>query len=107
MAVLVACVCSGPAAADEPGKRVFDQWCAGCHADSPFAPGTIALKASRGEDQAVLEQRKDLAAVTIEVMVRRGFAGMPSFRRTEISADELAALVRYLAPADETGAATP
>ncbi len=78
------------------GHAVFQRWCAGCHADSPFAPGTVALKAVREPGAAVLEQRADLSPVLIRTMVRRGFGGMPSFRRIEISAEELDALVAYL-----------
>lgn len=89
---------SAPAADREntAGQAVFQQWCAGCHADSPFAPGTVALKAVREPGAVILEQRADLSPVLIRTMVRRGFGGMPSFRRIEISEDELDALVAYL-----------
>jgi mono/diheme cytochrome c family protein len=86
------------------GHAVFQRWCVGCHVDSPLAPGTVALKAVRGPAAAVLEQRKDLSPVLIKAMVRRGFGGMPSFRRTEISVDELNALIAYLSgPAGSGG----
>lgn len=106
IAVLVmACGLASVAQAADPantaGLAVFQRWCAGCHANSPFAPGTVALKAVRDPAVAVLEQRADLSPVLIRTMVRRGFGGMPSFRRVEISADELDALVAYLSgPAD-------
>jgi mono/diheme cytochrome c family protein len=85
------------------GHAVFQRWCAGCHADSPFAPGTVALKAVRDPGAAVLEQRTDLNPVLIRTMVRHGFGGMPSFRRIEISADELDALVAYLSGSAGSG----
>ena len=81
--------------ADE-GQMVYAKWCVPCHADSPFAPGTIQLRATRGEEFAVLEQRGDLTATLLRTLVRSGFAGMPKFRRTEISESDLNALVNYL-----------
>jgi len=99
-AVISACGLAAAAYAADPGNAaghaVFQRWCEGCHADSPLAPGTVALKAVREPGAAVLEQRTDLSPVLIRTMVRRGFGGMPSFRRIEISADELDALVAYL-----------
>lgn len=86
------------------GYVVFQRWCAGCHADSALAPGTVALKATRGAAAAVLEQRGDLSPILIKTMVRRGYGGMPSFRRTEISVDELDALVAYLSAPITRGA---
>jgi len=77
---------------------VFSQWCAGCHADNPFAPATSLLKQIRGPDQAVIEQRTDLSEAYIRYLVRHGNGGMPSFRRTEVSNADLDALIRYLAP---------
>lgn len=85
------------------GHAVFQRWCTGCHADSPLAPGTVALKAARGPAAAVLEQRADLSPVLIRTIVRRGFGGMPSFRRIEISAEELDQLVAYLGTPDGPG----
>ena len=84
-----------PAAAAD-GGAVFTEWCAGCHADSPLAPGTVLLRAVRGDEFAVIERRRDLTPELIRHVVRRGKFGMPSFRRTEIGNDELEALVRYL-----------
>jgi (+)-pinoresinol hydroxylase len=86
----------GAHAADSAGERIFAQWCAGCHADSPFAPATILLKQLRGPGQAVIEQRTDLNGASIRYLVRHGNGGMPSFRRTEISNADLDAIVGYL-----------
>ena len=83
-------------AADSEGQRVYNKWCAGCHADSPFAPGTIQLNQIRSPELALIEKRSDLTAPYIRHLVRKGFAGMPSFRRTEISNTELDALVQHL-----------
>lgn len=78
------------------GKQIFEHWCTACHMDSPFAAGTIQLKQTRGADRAVIEQRKDLTEPYLRSLVRQGFAGMPKFRRTEISNTELDALIEYL-----------
>ena len=78
------------------GKRVFAQWCDACHMDSPFAPGTIQLKQTRGANRAVVEKRTDLTEPLVRSFVRSGFAGMPKFRRMEISDADLDALVKYL-----------
>lgn len=86
----------GVPAADETGREVYGKWCAGCHVDSPFAPGTVALAANRGAEKSVITERDDLTAPFVRAMVRNGFAGMPSFRRTEIGEPELDALVRFL-----------
>lgn len=86
----------GAAEASAVGKQVFGRWCIGCHADSPFAPGTIYLRQTRAAELAVIEQRSDLAPEYIETLVRKGLGGMPSFRRTEIDNAELEALINYL-----------
>ena len=86
---------NGALAAGE-GKQVFSEWCAGCHADSPFAPATILLKQTRGPERAVIERRDDLDEAYIRHLVRRGTGGMPSFRRTEVSEAALDAVVDYL-----------
>ena len=78
------------------GKVVYEKWCDGCHMNSPFAPGTIQLRSLRGNDLALLENRRDLSADYIRHIVRKGRNGMPLFRRTEISADQLDGLLEYL-----------
>ena len=84
------------------GAEVFGRWCAGCHVDSPLAPGTVLLRATRGAEFAVIEKRTDLAPEYVKYLVRKGRAGMPSFRRTEISVEELTAVAEYLARTKET-----
>jgi mono/diheme cytochrome c family protein len=78
------------------GKAAYTKWCNGCHMDSPFAPGTIQLRSLRGNERALLENRKDLSAEYIRNIVRKGQNGMPLFRRTEISVDQLESLIEYL-----------
>jgi hypothetical protein len=45
---------------------------------------------------AVLDQRRDLNSAFIDYVVRNGMSFMPSFRKTEITNQELAALSAYL-----------
>lgn len=82
------------------GQHVFARWCASCHEDSVRAPGTSALAAKYGKDLAApLEQRQNLTPELVRFFVRNGVSVMPSFRKTEISDAELAALGQYLSPA--------
>jgi mono/diheme cytochrome c family protein len=87
-----------PAALDR-GKRVFDQWCAPCHAPGPRHPGTQALEALyKGQKPGALEERTDLVPELTRTFVRSGVSVMPPFRKTEISDADLTDLAAYLAP---------
>lgn len=92
---------AGPAGAAEPeqGKRLFDRYCAECHAPGPGHAGTQALGATRGEQAAVLEQRRDLTPGYIIQTVRNGLVEMPPFRPTEIDDATLQQLAAWLARA--------
>lgn len=83
------------------GAEVYNKWCMGCHAPSPLAPGTSQLKRSKGEAFADIKKREDLPSEYIKILVRKGYGGMPSFRRTEISEGELQRLLEYLEPAQK------
>ena len=85
------------AAQPPPGKKVFDRYCAECHASGYGHPGTQRLGWSRGEGSALLEQRKDLTADYVRAIVRRGLFEMPPFRPSEISDQDLSQLSLYLA----------
>lgn len=94
---LFGCLVSLAVAADDgAGKAVFERWCVHCHGEQPAAPGTLRLGWNRGAGQALLERRRDLDPAYIATTVRHGYLEMPSFRATEVSDAELAALVRYL-----------
>ena len=90
----------------EPGKAVYTQWCAACHAADPGLAGTLALQHKYGGDlPAALEDRTDLTPETVAYFVRNGVAWMAPFRKTEISDAELTAMGAYLsAPLTERGA---
>lgn len=83
----------------EHGKEVYDVWCIICHGEADHASGggTQALQALyRGAIPAKLEDRTDLSAELIKVLVRQGRLGMPNFRLTEISEQDLTDLTAYL-----------
>lgn len=92
---------------EQRGREVFDQRCAACHAEIPdetfgprflpAMPGTQALEARyQGALPAALEKRTDLTPEYIEAVVRDGLRSMPFFRPTEVSDEDLEALVAYL-----------
>ncbi len=82
---------------EQQGRKVFDRWCAACHAAGDAYPGTLALQAKyRGEKPPPLEQRTDLNPAFVKYFVRNGVSVMPFFRKTEISDVELSALAAYL-----------
>ena len=88
------------------GQEVFQARCQACHGEItkdivpggiPPMPGTQALQARyKGKKPAPLEQRTDLTAEFITVIVRNGIGSMPFFRPTEITDTDLAALGAYL-----------
>jgi mono/diheme cytochrome c family protein len=97
----LAAACSAASASSEaqvhPGKQVFDQWCAACHAAGDRMPGTASLAAKYGNSMpAALEQRDNLNPALVRYFVRNGILTMPPFRKTEITDAELDALGAYL-----------
>ena len=83
-------------AEQEQGEGVYQKWCDGCHMDSPFAPGTIQLRQLRGKNLALVLKRIDLKPDFLRHIIRKGMNGMPLFRRTEISNEELEKLIDFL-----------
>jgi mono/diheme cytochrome c family protein len=98
LATVLALTTTAAQAADPPpaGKLVFDRMCAECHAPGHGHPGTQQLAWTRGDARSVLEQRTDLPAAYIRLVVRSGLLEMPAFRPTEITDDELRQLTEYL-----------
>ena len=81
------------------GKAVYDVWCIICHGENDHASGggTAALEfLYQGALPAKLEDRTDMTAAFIIELVRRGRFGMPNFRLTEISEQELEDMIAYL-----------
>jgi (+)-pinoresinol hydroxylase len=80
------------------GQRLYDYWCAACHAPGPGHPGTQALEARYGGAMpGALEDRTNLTPEFVAGFVRNGFSVMPFFRKTEINDEQLAAIGAYLA----------
>jgi len=91
------------------GHAVFEQWCSGCHKPlplnaappgpgNPFPPaGTYTLqKRYNGSLPAALEERTDLTPGLIRTMVRQGAGIMPPTRKSEVTDEDLDALIAYL-----------
>lgn len=89
-----------PAASQEEiaaGHQVFETWCEACHGPGADRPGTLGLQAKyRGQIPALLEKRTDLTGAFVKLYVRKGFAMMAPFRKTEISDAQLNDLCAYL-----------
>jgi (+)-pinoresinol hydroxylase len=82
----------------QAGKVDFLNACAVCHAAEPDRPGTMSLQFKyAGRLPAALEQRTDLTQEIVTYYVRHGIAMMPSFRKTELSDTQVAAIAAYLA----------
>lgn len=79
----------------ESGAKIYQYWCVECHNARGF--GTVSLQRRyQGAIPAILEERRDLNSAFIQYVVRTGMSFMPSFRKTEITNQELAALSAYL-----------
>ena len=84
------------------GKATYENWCATCHAGGPveggrLLPGTSSLLMKyKGQRPGALDERTDLLAPYIQVIVRQGTGGMPFFRKTEVSNKELDDIAAYL-----------
>jgi mono/diheme cytochrome c family protein len=88
---------TSPTAQAETGKVDFLNACAVCHAAEPDRPGTMSLQFKyAGRFPAALERRTDLTVEIVTYYVRHGIAMMPSFRKTELSDAEVAAIAAYL-----------
>ncbi|MGC3980389.1 MAG: cytochrome c [Steroidobacteraceae bacterium] len=85
------------------GEKVYQTWCAACHAPGignpglSMKPGADALRAKyQGQLPPILAERTDLTPLFVSIFVRQGVSVMPFFRKTEISDQELADLGAYL-----------
>jgi mono/diheme cytochrome c family protein len=78
------------------GKALFAERCGMCHQTNGMGVGILARRpgdASKG----LLEQRADLSAAFVKVVVRSGIVNMPRISRGEVSDPELAAIADFLA----------
>jgi mono/diheme cytochrome c family protein len=88
----------------ERGKAAFTYWCATCHGPGTFEngrtlPGTTSLgvKYKGTNIPPALEERTDLLPDYVKAVIRNGIKGMPTFRKTEISAADADAIGAYIA----------
>lgn len=80
----------------ERGEKVYDDWCAICHAAGEAATRFLNER-YQGAIPAELSQRTNLPAELITLRVRTwGAPRMPPFRQTEVSDDDLDAVIAYL-----------
>ena len=87
-----------PTPASASGRALFVERCGLCHLEGGF--GTRVLSRRVPEGQALLEQRQNLTAPFVTLVVRRGIGSMPQIRAAELSDADLALIAHYL----ETGA---
>ncbi|MGI9322823.1 MAG: c-type cytochrome [Pseudomonadales bacterium] len=86
-----------PATGAERGRQVYEQWCAICHEAGDDMAGTTGLERKyHGQVPALLREREDLTGAFVTEVIREGIASMPFYRKTEISDDDLTALIEYL-----------
>ena len=80
----------------ERGRQVYDDWCAICHAPGEAAARVLEER-YQGSVPAEIKQRTNLTAEFITLRVRTWEAPrMPPFRPTEVSDEDLAAVIAYL-----------
>ena len=95
--VLAGNACAQDAELIETGRAAFTQWCSACHGPGRHTPGTMALYFKYGKEMPpLLELRSDLTEETLSYFVRNGVSIMPSFRKTEVSDKQIAAIAQYL-----------
>ena len=78
------------------GEKSWALFCEGCHMPGPEGPGTRVLAARLGWDKAPLKGRQDLDPTYVKHVVRRGLIEMAPLRPTDITDEELDALIAYL-----------
>jgi mono/diheme cytochrome c family protein len=76
------------------GKELFQNRCGVCHLQG--GTGTFMLGRRLGQENALLEARKNLRADYVEAIVRNGLMSMPRFTRVELTDSELKQIATYL-----------
>ena len=82
--------------AEMTGREVFEHYCAPCHGSSD-GPGTMQLSRTRGKEQALLVERRNLTTDYVEYVVRHGLKSMPPFVPSDLTDVRLQALAAFLA----------
>lgn len=83
------------------GKALFEGTCVYCHGPNGHATGL--LRRRLGDKDALLAERSNLLAPYVRIAVRRGVMSMPTYRRSELSDADLAAITDYLTRLNPTG----
>jgi len=78
------------------GEKTYGLFCEGCHKPGTEGPGTRVLAARLGWDKAPLKGRQDLDPTYVKHVVRHGLIEMAPLRPTDITDEELDALITYL-----------
>lgn len=95
-AAVAAAYASEPPKGDRAdGAILYQRYCAGCHDAGPGHPGTMLLE-QLGRDPAPLIGRSDLDPEYTRAVVRNGLIEMPPFRPTELTEDDLDAVIAYI-----------
>ncbi len=95
--ILLVCL-GGQALAQDlaKGRQLFELYCAECHNPGDGHPATYMLGTKWGQEKAVIKGRDDLAPEYIANVVRGGLLEMAPFRPTEISDEDMKALIAYI-----------
>jgi mono/diheme cytochrome c family protein len=93
--ICVLALVAAPALAAD-GKMLFTERCGMCHQTNGMGVGILARRAG-DTSKGLLEQRADLSAAYIKVVVRNGIVNMPRISRGEVSDPELVSIADFLA----------
>jgi mono/diheme cytochrome c family protein len=89
-------VIGGARAADsQTGKSLFTERCGMCHQTNGMGVGILSRRPG-DTSKGLLEQRADLSAAVVRVVVRNGIGNMPRISRGEVSDPQLGAIADYL-----------
>jgi mono/diheme cytochrome c family protein len=97
VAGLVAFALSFAAAAAEPSQPAaqFKELCGMCHQTNGMGVGILARRPG-DTSKGLLEDRTDISAAFVKVVVRNGIVNMPRISRGEVSDAQLDAIASYL-----------
>ena len=99
VAALLAAGAGATAMAAEPaqasGKAEYAELCGMCHQTNGMGVGILTRRPG-DTSKGLLEERKDLTAAFVKVIVRNGIGNMPRISRGEVSDSQLDAIAGYL-----------
>ena len=77
------------------GKSLFTERCGMCHQTNGMGVGLLSRRPG-DTSKGLLENRMDLSAAVVKVVVRNGIINMPRISRGEVSDPELTVIAEYL-----------